>query len=292
MSVSTNERRHRAMPSRRSDHPILPTHQELAARDVSADEQPIRLDDPRSIQILATEHWSLLATRALSWNESFSRASMFLATLSAAVVALALVAQVERFGTGFVAFGLVLLPFLELVGIATFIRLGQANGDDLVAIQGMNRIRHAYLEVAPRLEPYFVTSRHDDLPSIIATYDARSLAASPFRAVLHHSLVMTQGMVGIINSIVAAAFGFLVGLPFGLAWPGAASVGAVLLAVTLALELAAGLSGYRAIRDGMDVRFPSAADDLRRASTGGHPVQPSVPSLASEARTAPGVGRS
>jgi hypothetical protein len=29
------------------------------------------LDDPRALQILSTEHWSLLATRSLSWNESF-----------------------------------------------------------------------------------------------------------------------------------------------------------------------------------------------------------------------------
>ena len=26
-------------------------------------------DDARSMQILSTEHWSLLATRSLSWNE-------------------------------------------------------------------------------------------------------------------------------------------------------------------------------------------------------------------------------
>ena len=42
------------------------------------------------IQILASEHWSLLATRNLSWNESFSRATMFLTVLTGAVVALAL----------------------------------------------------------------------------------------------------------------------------------------------------------------------------------------------------------
>jgi hypothetical protein len=29
------------------------------------------------LQILTTEHWSLLSTRALTWNEAFSRATMF-----------------------------------------------------------------------------------------------------------------------------------------------------------------------------------------------------------------------
>jgi len=40
------------------------------------------------LQILSTEHWSLLASRSLAWNESFSRAGMFLSTLSGAIVAL------------------------------------------------------------------------------------------------------------------------------------------------------------------------------------------------------------
>src|SRR5258705_2653275 len=48
------------------------------------------LADPRALTILTTEHWSLLSQRSLSWTESFSRAGMFLATLSAATVALAL----------------------------------------------------------------------------------------------------------------------------------------------------------------------------------------------------------
>ena len=34
------------------------------------------------LQILTTEHWSLLASRGLAWNESFSRAGMYLSTLS------------------------------------------------------------------------------------------------------------------------------------------------------------------------------------------------------------------
>ena len=57
------------------------------------------------VQMLATEHWSLLATRSLSWNEAFSRASMFLSLLSGAVVALALVAQAVQRHRGTVDVG-------------------------------------------------------------------------------------------------------------------------------------------------------------------------------------------
>lgn len=36
------------------------------------------LDDPRVLQILTTEHWSLLSARSLAYNEAFTRAGMFL----------------------------------------------------------------------------------------------------------------------------------------------------------------------------------------------------------------------
>jgi hypothetical protein len=54
--------------------------------------------DALRLQVLATEHWSLLATRTMLWNESFSRTGMFLTVVSASVVGLALVGQAEDFG--------------------------------------------------------------------------------------------------------------------------------------------------------------------------------------------------
>src|SRR6184192_2049727 len=98
------------------------------------------------LQILATEHWSLLASRSLAWNESFSRAAMFLSTLSGAIVALALVAQASAFGDTFTLFALVILPIVLFIGLATFIRLGATNYHELMCVTGMNRIRAAYLE--------------------------------------------------------------------------------------------------------------------------------------------------
>ncbi len=115
-----------------------------------------------TLQILTTEHWSLLAARSLVYTEAMSRTSIFVAALSGAVVALALVAQATDFGTGFVGFALVLLPVVYFLGWATVVRLSQVNLENARWVQGMNRIRNAYLQLAPELEPYFVTSRYDD----------------------------------------------------------------------------------------------------------------------------------
>ena len=229
-----------------------------------ANSRRMSLDDPRVIQILATEHWSLLASRTLSWNESFSRASMLLATLSAAVVALALVAQVAAFGQGFIVFALIVLPFVELVGLATFARLGEANGEDVHYIQGMNRIRHAYLEIAPHLEPYFVSSHHDDLPAIFSAYGIAPVTEySRARRRLHFAFVTTQGMVGIINSMVAGVFGALLAFLLGAATIVTVVVGAIGFAAAFAVQMVFGVSIYERLVGGMDFQFPATGSESR-----------------------------
>ena len=102
---------------------------------------PPESSSARRAQFLATEHWSLLATRSMSWNESFARSSMFLTSLSTATVALALVGSATQFGPEFVTFALVVLSITLFLGVATFVRLSQVNNEDLYWVAGMNRLR-------------------------------------------------------------------------------------------------------------------------------------------------------
>jgi hypothetical protein len=155
-------------------------------------------------QILATEHWSLLATRSMTWNEVFSRASMFITVLSAAVVALALVAQATAFGPGFRLFALLVLPIVLLVGVATVIRLAEDNAEDFGLVIGMNRLRHAYLELAPELEPYFVSGHYDDAAGIMQTYGP-GVSFSLVRIIAG-----TPNLVAAINIVVVGVFAALI----------------------------------------------------------------------------------
>src|SRR5437588_5211162 len=134
------------------------------------------------LQILSTEHWSLLASRSLAWNESFSRAGMFLTTLSGAIVALGLVGGATGFGESFTLFALVILPIVLFIGLATYIRLGASNYHEALCVIGMNRIRAAYLELAPDLQRYFVMSGHDDLRGIGITMGVQPGGGSIFWA--------------------------------------------------------------------------------------------------------------
>jgi hypothetical protein len=159
------------------------------------------------IQILSTEHWSLLASRSLAWNEVFGRAGMFLSALSGAIVALALVGQGTGFGRSFAQFAIVILPIVLFLGLTTFVRLGASLYHDGQCVIGMNRIRGAYLELAPELARYFVMSPHDDARGVSIT-----MAFPPGHIQVVHLLSATPTVVSVVN---AAIVGALVGLVAG-----------------------------------------------------------------------------
>jgi hypothetical protein len=169
---------------------------------------PAGPDTAAKVQILATEHWSLLATRTMTFNESLGRVTMFLATLSGALIALALVAQADHFGLTFVSIAIPTLAVVLFAGIATISRLGSLNRDDYRWVIGMNRLRHAYLELEPELEPYFVASSYDDLTGALQTLGVELTAGRRMGSPLH----ILQTLPGLLTVIVAAIGGAIGGL--------------------------------------------------------------------------------
>jgi hypothetical protein len=152
------------------------------------------------VEILSTEHWSLLSTRSLGWNEMAGRTQMYLTAISGTVVALALAAQGTDFGPQFTWFALGLLPLLLFIGVVTFVRLVYLNLEDARWLQGMNRIRRAYVDASPAIERYLVTSSRDDERGLLITYGAQSVGTTGL-----HALFTTPGMVCTINAAVGAA---------------------------------------------------------------------------------------
>ena len=174
------------------------------------------------LQVLSTEHWSLLASRSLAWNESFSRAGMFLTTLTGSIVALALVAQASGFDENFRLFALVILPVVLFVGIGTVLRLGIANQHDAMCVIGMNRIRAGYLEMAPDLRRFFVTGTSDDMPAV-----ARTMGIEPNMSMGVQMIASTPMLVSVLNSVLLAAIGALAVLQLGAAVEVALAVAAI-----------------------------------------------------------------
>jgi hypothetical protein len=156
---------------------------------------------PHAAAILATEHWSLLAARSLIWNEAMSRATVFLTVLSASIIALALLADATGFGPQTTTLALVLLPVVLLLGIATYVRLVQINTEEFQLVLAVNRLRRAYLTIAPALEPYFTAGHHDDEQGLVTTY----MLHRPTQArLLLHFLVNTPTIVATVDATLAA----------------------------------------------------------------------------------------
>lgn len=171
---------------------------------MSADEQEKdksgagNLADDHAVQIMTTEHFTVQTARAATINESNGRASIFLSTVSSAIVALAFIGQASDMDNRFYGFALIILPCLFFLGVVTFERVLQTAIEDGLYAREINRIRHFYTEVSPQLARYFVLSTHDDNAGM---FDVMGMKPSGWQMFLTSS-----GMISVINSVLAAAF--------------------------------------------------------------------------------------
>jgi hypothetical protein len=212
------------------------------------------LADPRFLQVLSTEHWSLLTARSLAYNEAFTRASMFLTFLSMSFVALALVGPPLAFSRDFLVIAAILLAFDVLVGALTFIRVAACNSEDFRAMQGMNRIRHGYVQVVPRAEEYFITGTHDDADTVAAEYGEAGETSQV--VALAYGLSTSLGLVGLVLSLVSGILGGIVSLLLNAGWPLPILGGAVAFVAVFAACSVWALRAARRFQASLRVRFP------------------------------------
>jgi hypothetical protein len=208
------------------------------------------------LQVLATEHWGLLATRSLAWNESFTRAGMFLSALSGAIVALALVAQATEFGSEFTLFALVILPVVLFIGLTTFVRMGTSNYYDALCVVGMNRIRHAYLQIVPEVQPYLVMGAYDDEKHVNL-----SMGVPPGRTnFLVDVIVSTPFVVCAINSVLGGVIATILAQLLGIATPVAIALAVAGVLVVFGLQLLVATRGIAAAVAAYTPKFPDPAE--------------------------------
>jgi hypothetical protein len=196
------------------------------------DRRKTGLDDPRALEILTTEHWSLLSTRSLGYQEMFGRATIFVAILSGTVVALALLAQATDFGPPTLSFALVLIAVAFFIGLVTFVRMVAINYEDARWVTGMNLLRHAYLDIVPELEPFFVTGHETEVDRQSSAYGSRQRPAN-----LANSLTTTSSVVAALNSVLAGALTSDLGALFGLRLALVVSLGAGVSLVSATLHV-------------------------------------------------------
>src|SRR5215204_3242707 len=197
------------------------------------------------LQFMTTEHFTLQTARGVANAEITSRLQLYLGTLSSSIIALALTAQLSGLGVAFRGFALVLLPVVFFLGVVTH--------GWLLYGQGMNRIRHYFLELAPEMEPYFVLPASDDPWVTLAAIGVQT-GGNPW----WQALLTAGSMIVVVNSVLA-------GVVAGLLWRSVAGPSgplplALVAAVGFLLSLVSqGIYGLRAFRRDLEastVVFP------------------------------------
>jgi hypothetical protein len=203
-------------------------------------------------QMLATEHWSLLATRSQTWSEVMGRITAQFTFASAVLVVLALGVQQMGYGSDFrwLAAGLGLAVLLT--GTLTAIRVGNASQEDYLLVLGMNRLRRAYVDLDPGIADYLVTGSSDDAAGMTRSYtmgperDVGQLLASAWVFILSVNTLVAGGLVGLLVR----------------PWGTSEAIGSGILAA-LAYVITCALVASRQFRYNLDpalVRFPSQPD--------------------------------
>lgn len=91
---------------------------------------------PTALQILMTEHWSLLGSRSMGLRGGDGARVDVHRRIERRRRGARAVAQATDFGDGFVAFALVLLPVVFFLGVTTIARLSQVNWEDATGCRG------------------------------------------------------------------------------------------------------------------------------------------------------------
>lgn len=165
--------------------------------------------DAITAQLLATEHWGLLASRTTSQNEVLTRISMLLTLMSAALVSIALVGQATDFGGIFPAFADALLGLLVVVGVLTQIRVTNVAMEDLMYVLAMNRLRAEYVRLAPDVARGLFASAHDDQEGVTHTYYflGRRGQSQVFGSSMMFTFVVNGALLGLFVGVVLATNG-------------------------------------------------------------------------------------
>jgi hypothetical protein len=194
-----------------------------ARDDTAADTSgPEPAPDPQQLlTALSTEHFTLQGARSQTIAETSARASVYVFSVSSALVALGFIAQISEIGDIFNTFALTVLPTLYFLGVVTYIRLVESGAEDYRYGMAINRIRHYYKEIAGDRADLFLLSGHDDPQGVFANMGIPIAEGRTPIFAFSTAIAVLNGVVG--GGAVAIALGALADASLGVA----AGIGAV-----------------------------------------------------------------
>jgi hypothetical protein len=183
-------------------------------------------DRQELLTALTTEHFTLQSARSQTATESASRASLYILSVSSALIALGFIGQASEIGTTFHVFALTVLPTLYALGIFTFVRVVECGAEDFRYGIAINRIRNYYKQIAGDQANLFLLSGHDDVRGVFENAAVPPEGRTQFFT-FATVVAVINSMVG--GSAIAIALGAIADAPLGVA----AGVGGVAALVSV-----------------------------------------------------------
>jgi hypothetical protein len=149
-----------------------------------------------AVTFATTEHFTLQTARGATIAETNGRATLFLGTVSAGLVAFAFAGQTSL--TALYVFGLVLFPVLSFLGLTTFRRALQASIADTLYILRINRLRRFYVDRAPQLAAYMAPPEPTDNLS-------RLLREEGYQPSRWQTFLSIPAAIGVVNGALLGA---------------------------------------------------------------------------------------
>ena len=213
-------------------------------------------------RILNAEYSHLTSMLTSTWSITGARTNLFFVAVSAAGVALALLANGLRAGSTFLVLALAILLLVLFMGVVAQTRLLHANREAATYLQSLNRIRHFFVEMDPGSERYMALPTTDDDIGLFGSH----AHGSSFGAMTQMPAASMATLVALIDAFVAAA---ITGIVFLLVSGGSQLDAVIAAGIALAVALA-GFEGWayvdlQGLRRSLDVRFPTARRAGRRA---------------------------
>jgi hypothetical protein len=173
-------------------------------------------DDQQLLTALTTEHFTIQGARSQTTSESSARASLYVVSVSSALIALGFISQFSEVGDVFNTVALTVLPTLYVLGVVTFVRLAECGIEDWRYGLAINRIRGYYREVAGDRADLFLLSGNDDAAGVNTNLGLPEEGHAPI-FVFSSAIAVINGVVG--GAAVALGLGALADASLGVATP-------------------------------------------------------------------------
>ena len=200
----------------------------VPAAAAAAARAPLRLADagdakPAWVTLLTTEHYNLQTQRASTISETNGRASVFLGSVSAGLIALGFQSSEAGASGATTVFAVIVLSALAFLGVVTFLRCLETSIDDWQFMVRITGLRAVYAQLVPELA---------DLLVVAAGAEQSTAMLAPRRQSFQMMLSVAGSLAVITSVLIGADVGVIIYGSTGLLWAG---VGVGVMAGTAAV---------------------------------------------------------